>query len=325
MSLIDLVGMASSRPSTVELPPGRPVELPGRGTTFVWEKPGPPGAPTVILVHGLVASGGLNWFPAMRHLADEFHTVAMDLRGHGRGIPVGTDFRLADCADDVAALADVLGIDRFIIVGYSLGGPVAQLVWHRHRERVAGLVLCATSRNFGGTAPERVFFSALLGGVLGIQMVNRLPLPWRTRPPEADRDNLPEQDSDPLLSRWALDELRRTNIVTVLAAMAVMGRFSSHEWVGSVDVPAAVVVTTRDQLVSSARQIKLARAIEGATLHPVAAGHTACVIGARRFVPALEEAIRSVAARAEFRSVEPRGAQAEVPPPPAGNQDEKSA
>jgi 3-oxoadipate enol-lactonase len=303
LAFVDLMGLATSRPSEVDLPRGRSVELPGRGTAFVWEKPGPPGAPTVILIHGLVASGGLNWFPAMGRLAEEYRVVAIDLRGHGRSMRVGTEFRLADCADDVAAVADVLGVARFLVVGYSLGGPVAQLVWHRHRDRVAGLVLCATSRNFGGTAPERLFFTSLLGGVLGVQLFNRLPGPWRTRPVEADHHDRPEEDSDPLISRWAIDELRRTDILAALKAMGSMGRFSSHEWVGSVDVPVAVVITTRDHLVSSSRQIKLAQAIPGATLHPVPAGHAACVIGARRFVPVLAEAVRSVAGRAGLAPV----------------------
>jgi 3-oxoadipate enol-lactonase len=303
LAFVDLMGLATSRPSEVDLPRGRSVELPGRGTAFVWEKPGPPGAPTVILIHGLVASGGLNWFPAMGRLAEEYRVVAIDLRGHGRSMRVGTEFRLADCADDVAAVADVLGVARFLVVGYSLGGPVAQLVWHRHRDRVAGLVLCATSRNFGGTAPERLFFTSLLGGVLGVQLFNRLPGPWRTRPVEADHHDRPEEDSDPLISRWAIDELRRTDILAALKAMGSMGRFSSHEWVGSVDVPVAVVITTRDHLVSSSRQIKLAQAIPGATLHPVAAGHAACVVGARRFVPVLAEAVRSVAGRAGLAPV----------------------
>ena len=61
------------------------------------------------------------------------------------GSAPGARFRLADCADDAAALLDVLGIDQAIVVGYSMGGPIAQLLWHRHPEKVAGLVLCATS------------------------------------------------------------------------------------------------------------------------------------------------------------------------------------
>jgi hypothetical protein len=63
-------------------------------------------------------------------------------------------------------------------------------------------------------------------------------------------------------------------------------------------VPTAVVVTTRDTLVSPRRQMALASAIEGATVHPVDADHDAAVFAADRFVPALLDACASVASRA---------------------------
>ena len=48
--------------SGLDLPLGRRIELPGRGTTFVRLVDGPsPSAPTVLLLHGWVASSGLNW------------------------------------------------------------------------------------------------------------------------------------------------------------------------------------------------------------------------------------------------------------------------
>src|SRR4051812_31786601 len=161
--MFEVLGLSVQKLASVSRPPGRTVEVPGRGDTFVYEMDGPPGAPVVFLIHGLVASTQLNWFPAFPVLADHYRVVATDLRGHGRGFPVGSRFRLSDCADDVAAVADALGLERFIPVGYSLGGPVAQLTWHRHRDRVEGLVLCATSRNFRGGPGERVAFSVLPG------------------------------------------------------------------------------------------------------------------------------------------------------------------
>ena len=134
------------------------VNLPGRGTTFVRDLAGPPGAPVVVLLHGLAATADLNWSGCYATLGAHFRVVALDNRGHGRGIRARGRFRLADCADDVAAVADVLGLRTFVVVGYSMGGPIAQLVWHRHPDRVDGLVLCATSRNFRGHPRERLMF-----------------------------------------------------------------------------------------------------------------------------------------------------------------------
>jgi pimeloyl-ACP methyl ester carboxylesterase len=124
------------------------VKLTGRGTILAYDMPGPRDAPTLLLLHGLGASGLLNWFPAFGPLSERFRVVAMDLRGHGHGLRSGSRYRLTDCADDAIALMDALEVERCIPVGYSLGGPVAQLMWRHHRDRVDGLVLCATSRNF---------------------------------------------------------------------------------------------------------------------------------------------------------------------------------
>jgi hypothetical protein len=88
--------------------------------------------------------------------------------------------------------------------------------------------------------------------------------------------------------------------------MSALGRFSSHEWIGEVDVPAAVVVTTKDRFIAPARQIKLANAIPGATIHPVHAGHAACVLSYRRFVPGLVEACESVASKLPGRGGDAR-------------------
>src|ERR1700674_5328938 len=137
-----------------QLPPGQMVVLPGRGTVFVRKCPRPPGAEAVILIHGLGTSADLNWFAAFGPLRRKFRVLAIDMRGHGRGIQARRPFRLEDCADDIAAVAEVLGIRRLLAVGYSMGGLVAQLLWRRHRRLVGGLVLCSTARNFRGTLFE---------------------------------------------------------------------------------------------------------------------------------------------------------------------------
>src|SRR4051812_50111165 len=109
----------------VRIPPGRMVELPGRGTTYVTDTPGPrPESPTVVLLHAVGCTGLLTWFPSIEPLSRKFRVVTLDQRWHGRGIQ-SDQFSLADCADDVAALIDVLALDRPIVAGYSMGPVLA--------------------------------------------------------------------------------------------------------------------------------------------------------------------------------------------------------
>ena len=109
------------------------VELPGRGgSTYVTDTPGPdPHSPTIVLLHALGCTGLLTWFPSIRPLAKRFRVVTLDLRWHGQGIR-SEEFSLADCADDVAALIDLLELDDVIVAGYSMGSIVAQRVWRQH-------------------------------------------------------------------------------------------------------------------------------------------------------------------------------------------------
>jgi len=284
----------SSVTPPVPLPAGRPVLLPGRGQTFVREAPGPPGAPALLLLHGWTVTADLNWFACYAPLAEHFRVVAMDHRGHGQGIRSRRPFRLEDCADDAAALAAELGIRRLIPVGYSMGGPVAQLLWRRHPDLVAGMVLSATACNFSSPdARSRVYFSALLG----------LSVAARITPAHVRRqvaDNLIRRRlQGAALADWGQSEMERGDATAVLEAGWAIGRFDSSGWIGETTVPAAVVVTMLDQVVSPRRQQALAAAIPGARLLEVEGDHGACVTDAPRFVPALLDACTDVATRAD--------------------------
>ena len=278
------------------LPPGRHVDLPSRGRTFVRQLAGPaPGAPTVLLLHGWTATADLNWFRCYAPLSRSFHVLAIDHRGHGRGIRSRRPFRLEDCADDAAALLEVLGIDRVIPVGYSMGGPIAQLFWKRHRSRTEGLVLCATSRNFGRSMAERAMFASMLGLSVGARVT-----PGVVRRQVADRIFERRLSQTPL-GPWASQELRRHDPAAILQAGWAIGSFSSASWIEGVDVPASVVVTMQDSVVHPYRQLKLAESIRDAQVFPVAGDHAVCVAAPQRFVPALLDACRSAVSRARDR------------------------
>lgn len=274
------------------LPAGRPVDLAGRGTTWVHEQDGPPDAPTLVLLHGWTATGALNWSKCIAALGRDHRVVVIDHRGHGRGIRSPDRFQLEDCADDAVALADELGIDRFIPVGYSMGGAVAQLIWHRHPDRVDGLVLCATSGEFADRRRERIMFGALDGLAAAARVT-----PPAVRAAVADRLFGRRYSNDTAFGRWARSEVSRNDPQAVIEAGHALGRFRSHGWIGGVDVPAAVVLTEQDSVVRPDRQRRLAAAVPGATVHLVTGDHDVCAAAPDRFVPALVDACRRVTER----------------------------
>ena len=269
------------------LPFGHRVELPDRGTTFVRLVEGPPGAPTLLLLHGWVASAGLNWFQAFEPLRAHFNVVAPDLRGHARGLRTPSVFRLADCADDCAATLVELGSGPVIAVGYSMGGPVAQLMWRRHRDLVDGLVLCATSAGF---VPHRLLRNAYQASMLAATAMARVAWPSRLLPP-VPMVNLRLAT----MPAWAAAEMRRHDWRMIIEAGHSISTYSAHRWIGEVDVPTAVVCTTEDRGVSPSLQLATAEAIRGATVHSVADGHLACANP--RFVDPLLKACLDVAGR----------------------------
>jgi 3-oxoadipate enol-lactonase len=277
-------------PEEPTAPETRLVELPGRGVTRVWECAGPADAPTLMLIHGVTVTAELNWGRVFAPLACHFRVIAMDLRGHGDGIPVGRRFRLEDCADDVAALAEVLALGSFVAVGYSMGGMVAQLVCRRHSPMVSGLVLCATSRNVLGSPAEKLTALALPSAAAAIRWNPLL------QPVSAELLGLALLGpvDDPPTAAWARAQLRRTPLGTALSAIQAVCEFTSHSWISQVDVPTAVVVTTRDRIVPASRQRKLAAAIPGALIHEVDADHSVCITAPRVFAHALLQACWSV-------------------------------
>lgn len=96
------------------------------------------GSPAVVLIHG--AYGNRSCYAAqIEHLAQRHRVVALDLRGHGESSVPQDGYRLRDYAEDVVAVCDAAGLDRYVLCGHSM--PVALIAASLIPDHTAGVAL----------------------------------------------------------------------------------------------------------------------------------------------------------------------------------------
>jgi pimeloyl-ACP methyl ester carboxylesterase len=117
----------------------------------------------VVFVHSLAGNTG-HWSAQLEHLRKTRRAVALDLRGHGRSEAPGSgEYSMEAQAEDVGAVADGLALERFALVGHSMGAGVALAYAGAHPERLTHL-LVADPIGDGTQTPEaevRPFLDAL--------------------------------------------------------------------------------------------------------------------------------------------------------------------
>ena len=118
----------------------------------VW---GSPGAPPLVLLHGL-GEGAADWDGVAPAFARHFRVYAPDLRGHGSSDRPGR-YSVELMAADALGFLDALQLDRADLIGHSMGGLVGYLLAGDHPERVGRLILedVAALRPRERGAPER--------------------------------------------------------------------------------------------------------------------------------------------------------------------------
>lgn len=106
----------------------------------------------VILLHGLALDGSI-WSDVVNLFDDQAHFVVPDLRGHGRTETGNSNGSLEQFADDLLALADHLELEKFTLVGHSMGGYVSLKFAEKYPERLEGLVMVTS--NARSDTPEK--------------------------------------------------------------------------------------------------------------------------------------------------------------------------
>jgi 3-oxoadipate enol-lactonase len=266
----------------IEMPAARTVIAPGRGELFLRDTGGH--GPVVMLLHGWVASADLNWCGAYDALAAAgYRVLAIDHRGHGRGLRPLTPFRLSDCAGDAAAALRLLDASPAIVVGYSMGGAIAQLMARDHPEVVSGLVLSGTAQHWQDPETRRAFKALGLVGVL-LSVAPRTT--WR-----AGLRRVGLRDSAD--TAWVRSEAMRHSVPNLVEAGRELGRFGSRSWLAPLPIPTAVVLTSRDDAVPPRKQHELADAL-GAQVFEAPINHLEITTNGAVYNPVLLKALSAV-------------------------------
>lgn len=270
------------------LPPGQLLRLPSGRTTFA-RVDGDRSAPAVLLLHGWAVTADLNWFGVYPQLRS-YRVIAPDHPGHGRASRRdrrGQRFTLAAAAEDAVGVLDVLGVERAVVVGYSMGGAVAQVLGRRQPRRVAGLVLCATACRFSTRAVATSAGALTVGAALH----RRLPPRAALRAFDAIVERRTARWG---LTGWPADEVRLGDPSAAIEAIAELTRFDSRSWLSSLPMPTAVVMTTQDRLIPMARQRELLAHRPGAHAFEVAGDHVVCTAAPELFGPVARRAVAAV-------------------------------
>ena len=226
---------------------------------FLVRDMGPHQGVPILLVHGLAGASLTEWYQVAPKLAVDRRVIMIDHRGHGLSAPGDRRFEVDEDADDIAAVLDDLGVGQVDVVGYSMGGIIAQSFARRHPGRSRKLVLMATFARH-----TRAYRWARWAGTILTRGWERV-MGFGTS--EVRSGYLIARHAiQPQHARWVWREQQRRNVESGAQATFALLRFDSTEWIARLDLPTMVVVPTRDYLVPPAWQYELASLIPGARL-----------------------------------------------------------
>jgi poly(3-hydroxyoctanoate) depolymerase len=221
----------------------------------------------LLLINGLGANLEM-WQPFIAELGNQRELIGLDLPGTGGSAAARWPMRMGQLARLVAEALDRLGYDRVDVLGYSLGGVVAQELAHHAPDRVDRLVLCATSPGLPSVPPNPLVAALMLTPArYWNRQLAELILPIIAGGRTArDKDALQAQIKERLA--------RPPTALGYLFQLYAVSGWSSHAWLGQLRHRALVVHGARDPVVPLANGRYLADTLPHGRLEVIpGAGH----------------------------------------------------
>ncbi len=219
--------------------------------------------PAVLLVQGVGVIGD-GWRPQVSALQQSFTTITVDNRGIGQSTHDGGAISIEQMAEDVLAVADAEGMNRFHLVGHSMGGIIAQQIALDALSRILSLsLLCTFHRGSQGTAMSAALLWTAIRSRIGTRRMRRRAFVEMVMPREylstVDRDALCEQ----LAVLFGRDLAEQPSIV--MKQLRAMAKFDASGRLATLSaIPTLVLSAGQDRIARPDYGRALAGAIPGA-------------------------------------------------------------
>ncbi len=220
---------------------GAPLHYDVHDFTDPWRKPG-----TIVLQHGFARSGRF-WFNVVPYLARFYRVVCPDLRGLGRSVPLEEPAKrmtVDRCVEDLLAIADHAGVDRFHLVGESIAGGLGLVFAGRHSDRLRTLTVAAPAVY----ANEWIRKAYAVGYPTWEAAIRDLGVEgWVRKSNTLARF---PAETDPAFLDWYAREVGRNDVESVAAMTGFAASVDARPWLAKITVPVLALYPTGGQIAS---------------------------------------------------------------------------
>ena len=243
------------------------------------------GEPLIVLIHGWSCDSNY-WAAQVAELRKRYTVATVDLAGHGGSGANRTDWSMANFGDDVARVVNAMPEHpKVILVGHSMGGPVAVEAALRLKGRVAGIIGVDTLSDVGLPKPTASQSAALL-------------VPFEQDFIGTTRafvtNNFFTPTSDPVLIRRIADDMSSAPPEIAIAALKGLGAWNGVQRFAEVGAP-IVLINSAQVRTDAERLAKLSAGLKVVTMDGV--GHFLMMEDPPRFNALLENEIQALVPR----------------------------
>ncbi|MFJ1730599.1 alpha/beta fold hydrolase [Streptomyces sp. NPDC088254] len=234
------------------------LEVAGAALTYDDEGPRDGDTAPLVFVHGWTANRH-RWDHQVAHFSERRRVIRLDLRGHGESSGAGVK-TVDELAEDVLALLDHLGVERFVLVGHSMGGMISQTIALAHPERVERMVLV--------NSIGRMVYSRGRGLLMAVSTLVPFKLFVAANIQRAFAPGYPREEIRSYVKSSA--DTPREVVMTLYGAMRA---FDLLDRAGEIRTPTLMIHGYHDVQLPLRQMLRMAKAYPDATVRVLDAGH----------------------------------------------------